>query len=74
MEHLLRIVIESPWSDHLVLRGSLVLCGWLGDAAREPGDMDWIVRPKTIHVTDPWVTDLFQGLAARMASGFRRAA
>src|SRR5690349_6926055 len=28
MDHLLRIVVESPWADHLVLRGSLVLKAW----------------------------------------------
>jgi hypothetical protein len=68
MEHLLRIVVDSPRSENLVLRGSLVLPAWLGNAARPPGDMDWVVTPKTIHVSDRWTTDLFKDLAARIAA------
>src|SRR3954468_18928601 len=36
MDHLLRVVSASPWNDHLVLRGSLLMKAWLGDDAREP--------------------------------------
>lgn len=42
-DHLLQVIAESPWSDGLILRGSLPLRAWLGAAAREPGDLDWIV-------------------------------
>jgi len=52
MAHLLRIATESPWQNHLVLRGSLLLKAWLGAAAREPGDMDWVVTPPTLRMAD----------------------
>lgn len=42
-DHLLRVIAESPWGDGLVLRGSVPLQAWVGAAAREPGDLDWIV-------------------------------
>ena len=43
MDHLLRLVADSPWREGLVLRGSLVLTAWLGRVAREPGDIDFVV-------------------------------
>ncbi|MFD7621090.1 nucleotidyl transferase AbiEii/AbiGii toxin family protein [Streptomyces sp. NPDC059802] len=42
-DHLLRVIAGSPWGDQLVLRGSLPLQAWVGAAAREPGDLDWVV-------------------------------
>src|SRR5690349_6152169 len=33
MEHVLRRIVASPWNDHLVLRGSLVMRAWFGDTA-----------------------------------------
>ncbi|MCE7008539.1 nucleotidyl transferase AbiEii/AbiGii toxin family protein [Kibdelosporangium philippinense] len=47
MGHTLAVVATSPWAEHLVLRGSVVLRAWLGDAAREPGDLDFVVTPRT---------------------------
>ncbi|MEV0492011.1 nucleotidyl transferase AbiEii/AbiGii toxin family protein [Streptomyces atratus] len=52
-DHLLRVVAESPWGDGLILRGSLPLQAWVGAAAREPGDLDWIVlEPSADHFVD----------------------
>jgi hypothetical protein len=62
MDHLLKIAAQSPWSEHLVLRGSLLLKAWLGAAAREPGDMDWVVTPKSVRVTDPLAREMIEGL------------
>jgi Nucleotidyl transferase AbiEii toxin, Type IV TA system len=42
---LLSIISGSPLADRLVLRGSMLLRAWLGGQAREPGDLDWVVRP-----------------------------
>jgi hypothetical protein len=53
MHHLLELAANSPWSDHLVLRGSLALQATLGDRAREPGDIDWVVQPAEWILTDP---------------------
>jgi hypothetical protein len=53
VDHLLRTVAFSRWRDHLVLRGSVLLREWLGDAARDPGDVDWAVVPETLSARDP---------------------
>jgi hypothetical protein len=62
MEHILAIVAESPWSRHLVLRGSILLKAWLGDEAREPGDIDWVVTPLTMMLDDRRTADMLDGL------------
>jgi hypothetical protein len=62
MDHVLRLISTSPWSDHLVLRGSLLLQAWLGDAARDPGDIDFTVTPHTKLITEPWAAELFADL------------
>ncbi|HET9169463.1 MAG TPA: nucleotidyl transferase AbiEii/AbiGii toxin family protein [Actinospica sp.] len=45
LDHVLGLVLELPWSGSLVLRGSRLLRAWLGDRAREPGDLDFVVLP-----------------------------
>jgi hypothetical protein len=50
MDHILACVAASPSVEHLVLRGSVLLRVWLGDAAREPGDLDWVVMPPTVSL------------------------
>jgi hypothetical protein len=62
MLHLLQLIGNSVYADHLVLRGSVLLRAWFGDRARVPGDMDWVVIPATIQVTDSWSNELFRGL------------
>lgn len=62
IDHLLRLINGSRWNDHLVLRGSLLLKSWLGDVAREPGDIDWVFRPKNIGLKNPLSGQLFDGL------------
>lgn len=60
--HLLQIISGSRWENHLVLRGSLLLKAWLGNAAREPGDIDWVFRPKEIELNHPLSKQLFAEL------------
>jgi Nucleotidyl transferase AbiEii toxin, Type IV TA system len=67
MEHLLGLVVRSLWRDALVLRGSMVLKAWLGAAAREPGDMDWVVTPPTAKVSDAWVTEMFSDFVQKVS-------
>jgi hypothetical protein len=43
LDHVLRLIAEAPWSGGLVLRGSMTLPAWVGAAAREPGDLDFVV-------------------------------
>jgi hypothetical protein len=64
MDHLLRIVVESPWRGNLVLRGSLVLSAWFAERAREPGDIDWVVQPHTALISQPLATQLTCGIVA----------
>ncbi|MFJ8439647.1 nucleotidyl transferase AbiEii/AbiGii toxin family protein [Kitasatospora griseola] len=62
MDAVLAAVAASPWADHLVLRGSVVLKAWFGDAAREPGDLDFVVTPADLMLDDPRTGDLFDDL------------
>jgi hypothetical protein len=62
VDHLLRTVAASSWREHLVLRGSVLVREWLGDAAREPGDVDWAVVPETLSAREPPGELLVDGL------------
>ncbi|MFF3948133.1 nucleotidyl transferase AbiEii/AbiGii toxin family protein [Streptomyces sp. NPDC001902] len=53
LDHLLGLVARSPLGEYLVLRGSMVLPAWVGAAAREPADLDWIVPPSLAVPIDP---------------------
>lgn len=67
IDHLLGIITNSKWNDHLVLRGSLLQKAWFGDEAREPGDIDWVFRPNEIGIHDPLAAELFSDLKSRVA-------
>jgi hypothetical protein len=62
IEHLVALMARSPWSEHLVLRGSMLLRAWLGEAARDPGDVDWVVRPLTMMLDDRRTARMIDGL------------
>lgn len=62
IHHILGLVNSSKWKEHLVLRGSLVLKAWLGEKAREPGDIDWVFRPADVEIDDPAARELFDDL------------
>lgn len=53
LDHLLGLVARSPLAEYLVLRGSMVMPAWVGAAAREPGDLDWIVPPSLAVPIEP---------------------
>ncbi|MFF1778235.1 nucleotidyl transferase AbiEii/AbiGii toxin family protein [Streptomyces virginiae] len=53
LDHLLRLISESAWGDDLVLRGSMVMPAWVGDLARPPGDLDFVVPPPSPVPVDP---------------------
>lgn len=48
--HLVHMLMNSPWQEHLVLRGSFLLKTWFGDAARNPHDIDWVFRPSEANM------------------------
>ncbi|GAA2278492.1 hypothetical protein GCM10010430_75580 [Kitasatospora cystarginea] len=53
LDTVLAAVAASPWTDHLVLRGSVLLTAWYGKAAREPGDLDFVVTPADWELANP---------------------
>jgi hypothetical protein len=54
IDHILTLVADSPLADALVLRGSVTMLAWAGPQAREPADLDWIVRPVAVQPQDRW--------------------
>ncbi|MFC0430096.1 nucleotidyl transferase AbiEii/AbiGii toxin family protein [Kutzneria buriramensis] len=66
MGHVLATIAESPWAQNLVLRGSIVLKAWLGEAAREPGDLDFVVVPRRIDPDDAEAEAMRDGLVERL--------
>ncbi|MFJ5233658.1 nucleotidyl transferase AbiEii/AbiGii toxin family protein [Kitasatospora sp. NPDC088391] len=68
MDAVLRAVADSGWVDHLVLRGSVLLRAWFGPAAREPGDLDFVVVPEDWMIGDPRTDDLLYGLVRAAAA------
>ena len=55
---------NSPWSEHLVLRGSVLLKAWLGAAAREPGDLDFVVIPPSWKIENRRTREMLADIAA----------
>ncbi len=64
MDAVLSAVAASRWADHLVLRGSVVLRAWFGAAAREPGDLDFVLTPADWTPDDPRTAELLHDLTA----------
>ena len=54
IDHVLALVADSPLADVLVLRGSVTMPAWAGALARDPADLDWIVRPVAVQPQDRW--------------------
>ncbi|MGW0432580.1 nucleotidyl transferase AbiEii/AbiGii toxin family protein [Micromonospora sp. NPDC003197] len=49
LDHALALVAASPLRENLVLRGSMLPPAWMGEQAREPGDLDWVLVDQTIE-------------------------
>lgn len=45
LQAILKRLSDHRLTDSLILRGSTLLSAWFGEAARQPGDLDWIVVP-----------------------------
>ncbi|MEU8828765.1 nucleotidyl transferase AbiEii/AbiGii toxin family protein [Streptomyces sp. NPDC048636] len=63
LDTVLAAVADGPWADHLMLRGSVLMATWFGDAARDPGDLDFVVVPQGWQLADPRTAGLFDGIA-----------
>ncbi|MEU1665664.1 nucleotidyl transferase AbiEii/AbiGii toxin family protein, partial [Streptomyces sparsogenes] len=69
----LAALADSPWADHLVLRGSVLLKAWYGEAAREPGDLDFVVVPDSWQLEDERTDRMIEGIARAADLRSRRA-
>ncbi|MGW1022100.1 nucleotidyl transferase AbiEii/AbiGii toxin family protein [Streptomyces sp. NPDC002577] len=57
-------IAGSEWVDSLVLRGSMLMSAWFSEAAREPGDLDFVVVPHTWAIDDARTDRMLDGIAA----------
>ncbi|MFF4387032.1 nucleotidyl transferase AbiEii/AbiGii toxin family protein [Streptomyces sp. NPDC001552] len=67
LDAVLLAVSQSRWGDSLVLRGSVLLADWFGDAAREPGDLDFVVVPRSWNIDDGRTARMLEEIAAGAA-------
>ncbi|MFF0887668.1 nucleotidyl transferase AbiEii/AbiGii toxin family protein [Streptomyces sp. NPDC003456] len=56
-------IAETEWVEALVLRGSVLMSSWFGAAAREPGDLDFVVVPHTWRMEDGRTDRMLSGIA-----------
>jgi hypothetical protein len=68
VDHILNLLSNSRWREHLVLRGSLLLKAWLGDKARPPRDIDWVFKPVQVGLNDELSKDFFIDLVKALAA------
>lgn len=68
LDLVLAAIADGPWVDHLVLRGSVLMVTWFGDAARDPGDLDFVVVPPDWAVDESRTARLFTGIARDAAA------
>jgi hypothetical protein len=66
MRHLLTVLAATRWANHLVLRGSATMEAWVGHAAREPGDLDFVITPPTITSNSADAHELFSGITTAL--------
>ncbi|WP_326590934.1 nucleotidyl transferase AbiEii/AbiGii toxin family protein [Streptomyces sp. NBC_01294] len=67
MDAVLLAVSGSEWAGSLVLRGSVLLADRFGEAAREPGDLDFVVAPHTWPMEGRRTAEMLDGIAAAAA-------
>ena len=63
LDQVLEAIADSQWVDHLVLRGSVLLRTWYGRAAREPGDLDFVVLPESWRIEEPRTDAMLEAIA-----------
>ncbi|MQY32739.1 hypothetical protein SRB17_06930 [Streptomyces sp. RB17] len=59
----LAAIAGSEWAGSLVLRGSLLMSVWFGEAAREPGDLDFVVVPADWRIDEKRTDRMIRGIA-----------
>ncbi|MGW0962041.1 nucleotidyl transferase AbiEii/AbiGii toxin family protein [Streptomyces gelaticus] len=68
LDTVLASIADGPWGGHLVLRGSVLMATWFGDAARDPGDLDFLFVPRDWAMDDPRASGLFDTIAQDAAA------
>lgn len=68
LDVVLASIANGPWTRHLVLRGSVLMATWFKEAARDPGDLDFVVVPQDWRLDEPRTTELFDGIARDAAA------
>lgn len=53
---MLGLIAAAPWSTGLVLRGSMLMTAWCGEAARTPADLDFVAvdEARPVDAMDPY--------------------
>ncbi|WP_433890757.1 nucleotidyl transferase AbiEii/AbiGii toxin family protein [Streptomyces sp. CA-111067] len=64
LDAVLTAIAGSAWAGSLVLRGSALLAGWFGPAAREPRDLDFVVVPADWRIEEARTGRMLQEVAA----------
>ena len=60
----LSAISASEGVEPLVLRGSVLMSVWFQNAAREPGDLDFVVVPHTWKIDDARTARMLDGIAS----------
>ncbi|MET9657798.1 nucleotidyl transferase AbiEii/AbiGii toxin family protein [Streptomyces sp. NPDC006510] len=68
LDTVLASIANGPWGGHLVLRGSVLMATWFGEAARDPGDLDFLFVPRDWAMDDPRTSGLFDTIARDAAA------
>jgi Nucleotidyl transferase AbiEii toxin, Type IV TA system len=66
--HVLSVLAETVLPGELVLRGSMAMPAWVGAAAREPGDLDFVVTPASLASSGGEARQLLDGIVAAVAA------
>jgi hypothetical protein len=74
LDAVLTAIAGSAWAGSLVLRGSALLAGWFGPAAREPGDLDFVVVPADWRIEEARTGRMLQEVAAASQEAASQAA
>jgi Nucleotidyl transferase AbiEii toxin, Type IV TA system len=69
IDHVLRRVARSPWQPRLALRGSSLMRHQVGEAARPPRDIDWMVLPPGLGLHMPSGVELVDEIDRLVAGG-----
>lgn len=68
MSHVLGAIADCPAASQLVLRGSALLCAWFPETARPPKDLDFVVVPDSLSITDPLAEALLESVVTAVIS------